>query len=337
MSDEVAAILGTRGVKGIGSALSGTRLSLEQEGIRLEEAVKKRSVRGRTVWTPGPRILQAQHILKCTKRYWTRHDRDNSASVDEAPSGHVGPLLVLRALISKGDIYAVDGSLTELDGILNDEMFEIQGQFETIGEIFIGRIEPGPDGVKIPIPEGYEENGIWIRGRHDYARPHVSGAIGTGRHPKLTAWIGEATWVERRVVLVDAVRQMEKVRGEGELLPRKLKRRWRDVDENQHYRYVRWISTRWPTRTYNAPPLRMRLRCWYEIIIETSDSKRVVLHEEGLRGGEARIATRAIDRWRNTRANRSNELVAVREIRIAKKQPRPFPPIRQSLHTGGHR
>ena len=39
-SEEAAALLGTRSVKGIGAALSGTRLSLGEAGIRLDEAVR---------------------------------------------------------------------------------------------------------------------------------------------------------------------------------------------------------------------------------------------------------------------------------------------------------
>ena len=46
-SEDVAGMLGTRSVKGIGAALSGTRLSLEQAGIRLDEAVHRRTVRRR--------------------------------------------------------------------------------------------------------------------------------------------------------------------------------------------------------------------------------------------------------------------------------------------------
>ena len=60
-----------------------------------------------------------------------------------------------------------------------------------------------------------EENGIWVRGAHDYANPRVAGAIGTGRNPTLTAWIGDATWAERRIALVDAVAQVQKVRAES--------------------------------------------------------------------------------------------------------------------------
>ena len=70
----------------------------------------------------------------------------------------------------------------------------------------------------------------------------------------------------------------------------------------------------------------MRLRCWYEVVVETAKRKRVVLREEGLRGDDARTASRGIERWWKSQDNASNALVVVREIRIAKRQPRPMPP-----------
>ena len=61
-------------------------------------------------------------------------------------------------------------------------------------------------------------------------------------------------------------------------------------------------------------------------MIETTKRKRIVLREEGLRGDNARTASRAIERWRRSGARDRNELVVVREIRIAKRQPRPMTP-----------
>lgn len=143
----------------------------------------------------------------------------------------------------------------------------------------------------------------------------------------MIAWIGEATWVERRIALVDAVRQVEEVRAEGGwLLPEEDEGRWRGVDEEGCFRYVSWIGARGLSGPRSAPPLRMRLRCWYEIVIETTKRKRVVLREEGLRGDDARTAARAIDRCRSTDTKHENEPVAVREVRVAKSQPRPMAP-----------
>ena len=327
-SEEAAALLGTRSVKGIGAALSGTRSSLDEAGIRLDEAVRRRTVRGRSIWTAGPRIRQARHALEHARRRWTRRERQDAVPVEEAPLGHPGPVLVLRALESRGTVYRIDGAMAELDGILEDKWFAIEDEGRgSLGEIFIDRIEPGDDAREHPVPEGYGENGIWVRGKYDYANPRVAGAIGTGRYSTMTAWIGEATWVERRVVLVDAMRQAEEVRAvDGWLLLGKDEGRWRGVDEEGCFRYVSWIGARGLSGPHSAPPLRMRLRCWYEIAIETTKRKRVILREEGLRGDDARTAARAIDRWRRADAKHENEPVAVREVRVAKSQPRPMAP-----------
>ena len=142
----------------------------------------------------------------------------------------------------------------------------------------------------------------------------------------MIAWIGEATWVERRIVLVDAVRQVEEARADGRLMSEEEQRQWRDVDTEQCFRYVNWIGARGLNGPRSAPPLRMRLRCWYEVVIETARRKRIVLREEGLRGDDARTATRAIDHWRKAQVRRATEPVEVREIRVAKSQPRPMPP-----------
>ncbi|MDE0190141.1 MAG: hypothetical protein OXQ90_02185, partial [Gammaproteobacteria bacterium] len=224
-------------------------------------------------------------------------------------------------------VYRVDGGMAELDEILDDGWFDTDDEaLWSIGEIFVHRIE-GSDGARQPIPEGYGENGIWIRGAHDYADPRGASGIGTGRNPAILAWIGEAKWAERRIALVDAVRQVQKVRA-GRMFPRgEPQEGWRDVDVEIRLPYAKWVGTlrdrRGPHRT---PPQRMRLRCWYEIVLSDAKGKRTVLREEGWRGDAARTTDRALDRWRNIRAAHKNELVLVNEIRIAKRQPRPMPP-----------
>ena len=55
------------------------------------------------------------------------------------------------------------------------------------------------------------------------------------------------------------------------------------------------------------------------------EGRRIVLREEGLRGDDARTTSQAIGRWRKLQGKEESELVAVREIRIAKRQPRPMP------------
>ena len=59
-----------------------------------------------------------------------------------------------------------------------------------------------------------------------------------------------------------------------------------------------WIGARGLDGPRHAPPRRMRLRCWYEVVIGTAKGKRVVLREEGLRGDDARTTSRAIGRCR---------------------------------------
>ena len=118
-SEEVATILGVRSVKGIGSALSGTRSSLGEAGIRLDEAVRRHSGHGYTVWTAGPRIRQARHALEHARRRWARRERRDSVPVEEAPPEHPGPVLVLRALKSRGTVYRIDGTMAEFDAILD--------------------------------------------------------------------------------------------------------------------------------------------------------------------------------------------------------------------------
>lgn len=326
-SAEVAELLGARNVKGIGQVLSRTRFSLLLQGIRFDEAVQRRTVGGRVEWSAGPRIRQARHALEHTRREWAGIRPEDDVPVSDVAPTYQGPVLVLRALMSSGTVYRVDGGMAELDAILDDGWFERDDEaLWSIGEVFIHRIE-GPDSTRQPIPEGYGENGIWIRGAYDYADPRVASGIGTGHNPAILAWIGEAKWAERRIALVDAMRQVEKVRAGRMFLDKGGQDGWRDVVTEMRFPYVRWIGTLRDRRgPHRAPPLRMRLRCWYEIVILDATGKRTVLREEGWRGDAARTTDRALERWRNIRAAHENELVLVNEIRIAKRQPRPMAP-----------
>ena len=326
-SGEVGALLRTRSVKGIGAALSGTRDTLFAAGIRMDEAAIRRTVRGRSVWTGGPRSRQAIHVLEQERYLWTESGGRDVVPIEDARSGDPGPVLVLGALKSRGNVYRIDGGMAELDEILEDGRFEIgDARRESIGEIFVARIEPGKDGREHPVPDGYGENGIWVRGEHDYAEPRVAGAIGTGIWSTMIAWVGEATWVERRIAFVDGRRQVAKVRAENSRsLSGDAIERWRDIEEEACFRFVSWIGARGLDGPRHAPPLRMRLRCWYEVVIGTAKGRRIVLREEGLRGDDARTTSRAIGRWRKLQGKGAGEPVAVREFRIAKRQPRPMP------------
>ena len=324
---EVAALLGTRNVKGIGAALSGTRNTLSAAGIRMDEAAIRLTVRGRSVWTGGPRIRQAMHVLEQERYRWTGGGERDDVPIEDARSQDPGPVLMLRALKSRGNVYRIDGGMEELDEILEDDRFEIgDARRESIGEIFVARIEPGKDGQHHPVPAGYGENGIWVRGEHDYAEPRVPGAIGTGLWSTMISWVCEATWVERRIPFVDARRQLAKVRAENKRsFSRDEIERWRDIEEDVCFRYVSWIGARGLEGPRHAPPLRMRLRCWYEVVIGTAKGRRIVLREEGLRGDAARTTSRAIGRWRDLQGKGVSEPISIREFRIGKRQPRPLP------------
>ena len=324
-SAEVASILDLRSVKGIGRSLLQTRESLALAGIRFDEAVERRSVSGRTAWFPGPRIRQARHVLEHQRRYWLANP--DEVPLEDVRSDYRGDVLVLRALTQNGTVYRFDGGMGELDENLDDEWFDRDDEgLWSLGEVFIHGIETA-DGTRRPVPEGYGENGIWIRGYYDYADPRVAGAIGTGQNPSMLAWVGNAKWIERRIALVDAVRQVQAVRAGRTFLDELRRDGWRDVEHDQRFRFVRWIGGMrdryMPSRT---PPVGMRLRCWYEIVVSDAKGKRKVLREEGLRGDMARTTDRAVERWRESQPEHRDDLLLVHEIRIAKRQPRPMPP-----------
>ena len=152
-SMEVAALLGTRNVKGIGAALFRTRNTLPAAGIRMDEAPIWRTVRGRSVWTGGPRIRQAMHVLEQEHYRWTGGDGRGDVPIEDARQKDPGPVLVLRALKSRGNVYRIDGGMAELDEILEDDRFEIgDARRESIGEIFVAGIKPGKDGGGHPRP-----------------------------------------------------------------------------------------------------------------------------------------------------------------------------------------
>ena len=143
-------------------------------------------------------------------------------------------------------MFRIDGGMPEFDEILDDEWFEFdESRHASIEQIFVERFELGEDGREQPIPDGFGENGICVRETHDYAQPRVAGPIGAGQFSTMIACISEVTWVERRIALVDAVRQVGKVRAEKSwLLSEDASERWRDVEEERCFRYVNWIGAR---------------------------------------------------------------------------------------------
>ncbi|MXY63888.1 MAG: hypothetical protein F4206_13240 [Gammaproteobacteria bacterium] len=330
-SEEVARIVGARSVQGIGSTLRPTGVTLALSGIRLDEAVRRRTVRRRPVWAAGDRIRQARHVLDMERRRFTDPRDEHDLLTAEPGADWRGPVLVLRTLKSSGKVLRIDGGMAELDELLDSGRFDLDlgRKPEHTGEVFVERIESGEDGTQAAVPDGYGEHGIWVRGSHDHANPRVAGAIGTGRFPMMFARVSEAVWVERRLPLIDAVRQAEATRlAEGFLEGRGLTV-WHPAEPERCFRYVNWISARWDRKErHSAPPLRMRLRCWYDVVIGVPGGARpVVLHQEGLRGDEVRTAAQAIARWREARGFGPDHLAQIREVRISGKQPRPLSPV----------
>ena len=117
----------------------------------MKEAAVRRTVGGRSVWAAGPRIRQAIHVFE-QERYWWR----GGSGRDDVPHEEVRPgepALVLRALKSRGNVYRIDGGMAELDEILDDDGYMIgDGRRETIGEVFVARMEPGADGRRDSSP-----------------------------------------------------------------------------------------------------------------------------------------------------------------------------------------
>ena len=110
---------------------------------------------------------------------------------------------------------------------------------------------------------------------------------------------------------VDVRRQVAKVCAENSRsFSRDEIERWQDIEAESCFRYVSWIGARGLDGPRHAPPLRMRLRCWYEVVIKTAKGRRTVLREEGLRGDDARTTSRAIGRWRKFQDKGAGEPVA---------------------------
>ena len=327
-SEEVSIILGTRNTKGIGAALSGTRDTLASFGIQRNEALIRSTRKGKSVWRAGPRIRQANHILQISRESWIKSSQFDQVPTDNVSPEYSGPVIVLRSQLFELDVFRFSGGIEQLELALEIGWKKDKSNtYFHLGEVYVHCIEAGNDGVEHPIPDGYEENGIWGRGFWDHADPHVAGGIGTGINPTLSACVGEARWVERRIPYVNVERQIFKMRAScGHMIRSADAEKWQVLKPSRSIRFVHWMRSPRGKKHGSTPPIRMRFRCWYEIVIETTNGKRAVLREEGLRSDDHRTASRAIKKWRRCNGISDAEPISVAGFRISKKQPRPQDP-----------
>ena len=135
----------------------------------------------------------------------------------------------------------------------------------------------------------------------------------------------ECAWFERRIALVDAKRQVDELNARAIYWLEKTEG-WTRLEAEAKHRHVLWIAADPDRRPRNAPPLRMRLRCWREVIIEPLGGKPLRVMQEGLRGDDERTAARAIERWRGQDGSRERVPVNVQSAKIARRQRVPMPP-----------
>ena len=142
------------------------------------------------------------HVLEQERYRWTVGGGRNDLAIENAGAGETGPVLVLRALKSRGNVYRIDGGMAELDEMLEDGMFEIgDARSETIREIFVGRIEPGNVGERRPVPDRYLD----VRRRvlqpvHGRLRTEIAAAIRRPAEGQIERGIAPRTCVIRIVL-----------------------------------------------------------------------------------------------------------------------------------------
>lgn len=323
--EEASDILGMRTVKGIGAAFSGTGMSLEGAGIRPDEAVGRRTVRGGLPWAAGPRLRQTRHVLERTRRYWIEGACEE-VPLEEPRTGDMRPVPVLRALGSRGTAYRFHGSPAELAASLDGSLLDIpDDDIGSIGETFVRRIKPGRDGGRA---SGLRK----LRGEREPGSRRARLRSALGRRNARQRAVSAAERVDRRsapgarrIALVAAANQVGAVCAWRGRFPGRGHPGWREVGDGTRIRHVERVGAHDPDGLWSAPPLQTRLGCWYEVRIRAG-GKSIVLREEGLRGDDARTATRSIARWRAS--DLSPATVPVGDVRIAGKQPRPLSPRR---------
>ena len=268
--------------KGIGSRLRATKTEIESQGVRFEHAVVRMpEPKGRgSTWRAGPRLDHALHVLRRTRR---RVEQPFDRPREPWPeTGWTGRVLVLRALLHAYEVFAVPDGIDGARYLVNDRRAPLaeNKQHRTLGEVFIGRIEPGYTGNEIPIPAGYEQHGEWVRGHEDYGSLRTIASNWADRRYHLAVCFAEAAWAERRLVLRDPVEQTIQATIDGY---REEDGLWRPVEGSKVYRYVNWMGSL--DKRY-APPADLRLRVQCEAVVERPGKASKIVRFESYRGEE---------------------------------------------------
>ena len=122
---------------------------------------------------------------------WFAHEareKEGAAPLDPVTGWASQPVLVFRELKTYSAIYHIDDGMDELACILDDCAFEVDRDLGAhVSEVFIHGIFPGKGGGPLPIPKGYEEGGLWVRGQFDHTTRVAPTNLGRDRSPEIAA------------------------------------------------------------------------------------------------------------------------------------------------------
>ena len=321
--DEMLALLEVSNGREIHSRLGKLFVEISSEGgIDSDEAMIRRGEGRRSTWSRGPRCAQALHAARMSHRTWgIKRNRGGEMTITDVAPDAPGAKLVVRGWFCDGDIVEFKGGRGTLLEALEDETLVGEWRSVTPEEVWIERIEPGEGKRAQEVPFGYEENGVWVRGRLDHTAGTMPDKILDDADRTLYAYVQEIETFERTVALdedvtgqVDEIRTRSKKRSE-------VTAWWRPV-KNGKPRSVRWISTSAYTSTPRwAPPFEMRARCWRDVTIRAANGTRAKVSVESMRGDDARTCARAIARWRARDRSRTEMEVEVEAVEVAREQP----------------
>lgn len=274
---------GTRTAKGIGAAFSGTSMSLERAGIRPDETADRRTVRGGLLWTAGPRLRQTRQVLERARRYRIKGACEE-VPLKGPPAGDMRPVLVLRALGSRGNACRFDSSLAERAASPDDSLLDIPD--DDIGSI--GETSRPPHRAR--PRRGRSSGPRKLRGEREpgarRARLRPTPSRRSARHRAVSAAERAARRSApgaRRSALVAAASQVEAVCARRSRFPDRGHPGWREVGDGTRIRHGQRIGAHDPDGRWSAPPLQARLHCWYG----SPDPRLGQIHRPP-RGGSAR-------------------------------------------------